>query len=65
MRRSSEAVYYEEDILIHDLTHGLHFLGSKHVIPGFELALNLAFENATHLELWNNTYSADSVDDYL
>ncbi|XP_013079033.2 uncharacterized protein LOC106064914 [Biomphalaria glabrata] len=62
---SSQDVYYEEDILIHELTHGLHFLGSKHVIPGFEFALDLAFEKATRLELWNNTYSADSVDEYL
>uniref|UniRef100_A0A2C9LZT2 ShKT domain-containing protein n=1 Tax=Biomphalaria glabrata TaxID=6526 RepID=A0A2C9LZT2_BIOGL len=62
---STKDVYYEEDILIHELTHGLHLLGSKHVIPGFQLTLNRSFENSTGRGLWKDTYSADSMEEYL
>ncbi|KAH9512807.1 hypothetical protein Btru_038229 [Bulinus truncatus] len=57
--------YHEEDIFLHELTHGLHLLGSKHAIAGFQDALLDSFANASRNGLWKNTYSTQNIVEYL
>ncbi|XP_059159547.1 uncharacterized protein LOC131943436 [Physella acuta] len=57
--------YEHEDIFLHELTHGLHLLGAKYAIPGFQRDLDRFFKAANRSGRWSNTYSLQSSQEYL
>lgn len=57
--------YHGEDILTHELAHGLLNLGIKFIEPEFEKELQDAFENAKSNGLWEDTYAITSKEEYF
>ena len=53
-----------QDILIHELAHGIHLLGAAFVIPGFNLRLQKAYDVAMKKGKWKNTYAVSNSREY-
>lgn len=56
--------YHDEDIMLHEASHGVHLLGACFVIPGFERRLREAYNSAMKKGLWQNHYAATNVMEY-
>lgn len=56
--------YPNEDILVHELSHGVHLVGATFVIPGFERRLQEAYHRAQTAGLWVNHYAGTNVMEY-
>ena len=54
-----------EDIVIHEVSHGLHLLGANYVISGFEERVKAAFNAAKQSGRWANTYSMSNDHEYF
>ena len=52
------------DVLLHELSHGVHHYGARYVIPGFELRLKALYEKAISEQRYKNTYAAVNRDEY-
>ena len=57
--------YNNEDILIHEVAHGIHTLGILFVDIDFDTELKQAFDNAKAKGLWINTYAGSNPDEYF
>ncbi|XP_078577655.1 uncharacterized protein LOC144862752 [Branchiostoma floridae x Branchiostoma japonicum] len=57
--------WYEEDIFLHELAHGLQGLGAKYVIPGWQDRLQAAYNSALARGLWYNTYARTTIQEYF
>ena len=57
--------HHGEDILTHELAHGILNLGIKFVNPEFENELKITFENARISGLWDNTYASTNHYEYF
>ncbi|CAL1528605.1 unnamed protein product, partial [Lymnaea stagnalis] len=63
--RNGSDRYAKEDIFLHELAHGVHLLGAKYAIPGWQRDLERAYESVNKTGLWNDTYSRQSAEEYL
>ncbi|CAG2195746.1 unnamed protein product [Mytilus edulis] len=57
--------YFLEDIFVHEVAHGAHFLGAKYAIAGWSTKLINQFEDAQRTGLWNDTYAMNSSAEYF
>jgi hypothetical protein len=57
--------YFGEDILVHELAHGIMILGVEPVTGSFRARARAAFDAATSAALWSDTYAATNVDEYF
>lgn len=56
--------YKGEEILTHELAHGIHELGLRFSNPNFDSELLAAYNNAKAKGLWKNTYAISDVREY-
>ncbi|MCU0482315.1 MAG: hypothetical protein MUE54_14065 [Anaerolineae bacterium] len=56
--------YYGESIFLHEFAHTMKDSGIIYVDPTFNLALNLAYQQAIEGGLWENTYAMETVEEY-
>lgn len=52
---ASEGIPYSGNTLIHELTHSIHFLALRDLLPNFDNNLKEAYQNAIDLRLWENS----------
>ncbi|XP_019634432.1 PREDICTED: uncharacterized protein LOC109477553 isoform X1 [Branchiostoma belcheri] len=57
--------YHEEDIFLHESAHGLHGLGARYAIPGWQARLRAAYNSARARGLWYNTYAQTTIQEYF
>lgn len=57
--------HHGEDILTHELAHGILNLGIRFVDPDFDEELQNAFNNARTNGLWGNTYANTNKQEYF
>lgn len=57
--------YFNEDILIHELAHGIHLLGIRFVDTNIDTELQQAFNAAIANGLWTNTYAGSDYFEYF
>ncbi|VDH92114.1 Hypothetical predicted protein [Mytilus galloprovincialis] len=57
--------YFLEDIFVHEVAHGAHYLGAKYAIDGWSTKLINQFEDAQRTGLWNDTYAMNSSAEYF
>jgi hypothetical protein len=57
--------YRGENILVHELAHGIFNLGVVFTIPTFSGRLDTAFSTARAAGLWEMTYAAFNRDEYF
>ncbi|MFO0624612.1 MAG: hypothetical protein U0325_03275 [Polyangiales bacterium] len=57
--------YRGENILVHELAHGIYALGVVFVIPDFPARLERAFAAAQAAGRWTNTYAGSNLDEYF
>lgn len=57
--------YYNEDILIHEFSHGIHQLGIKYVDTDIDIELQQAFNSAIANGLWIDTYAGSNYIEYF
>jgi hypothetical protein len=57
--------YRGENILVHELAHGIFNLGVVFAIPDFSDRLARAFTAARTAGRWSNTYAATNTDEYF
>ncbi|XP_019632910.1 PREDICTED: uncharacterized protein LOC109476419 isoform X2 [Branchiostoma belcheri] len=57
--------WHEEDIFLHETAHGLHGLGAKYAIPGWQARLQAAYDSARARGLWDNTYAGSTIQEYF
>ena len=57
--------YEGENILVHELAHGMLGLGIKFADTTFVSRLTTAYENAMDASKWANTYAATNYDEYF
>lgn len=56
--------YRGENILVHELAHGVLNLGLDAAVPGFRARLEAAFRDARAAGRWDRTYAATNADEY-
>ncbi len=56
--------YQGEEILTHEFAHAIHELGARFTDPGFDTALQAAYDHAIATGLWTNTYCISEVREY-
>lgn len=54
-----------ENVFVHEFGHTLHLMALRYVDPDFTPELNNAFTVARNAGLWDNTYAATNVEEYL
>ena len=57
--------YATEDILLHELAHGVHLIGAMYAIEGWHERLQDAYDNAKATGLWNRTYAQRTFKEYF
>ncbi|XP_063429761.1 uncharacterized protein LOC134712290 isoform X1 [Mytilus trossulus] len=57
--------YRSEDIYLHEFSHGVHNLGAKYAISGWNQRLISQYANAKRRGLWARTYSMSTVEEYF
>ncbi|CAL1538249.1 unnamed protein product [Lymnaea stagnalis] len=57
--------YREQDIFLHEASHGVHLLGAVFAIPGWDQRLRRLFNESKSRGLWANTYSMASPEEYF
>ena len=57
--------YGKEDILLHEMAHGVHWLGAKYAISDFNDRLKTAYTVAKEAGLWNKTYAMSTFREYF
>ncbi len=57
--------YYSSDILVHEIAHGIYFLGLKFTILDIDDQLTKVYNNAKTKNLWANTYAITNKDEYF
>ncbi|KAK7486902.1 hypothetical protein BaRGS_00021873 [Batillaria attramentaria] len=57
--------YRDEDIQLHEYVHGVHLLGAKYAIPGWQRRLESLYRSARYSGKWANTYSMSTQDEYF
>jgi hypothetical protein len=57
--------YFNQDILIHEFAHGIHYLGIRFVDTNIDIELQQAFNNAIANGLWSNTYAGSNYIEYF
>ncbi|XP_059164176.1 uncharacterized protein LOC131947102 isoform X2 [Physella acuta] len=57
--------YREQDIFLHEASHGVHLLGAAVGIPGWDQRLRALFNQSKARGLWANTYSMTSPEEYF
>ena len=57
--------YGNEDILLHELAHGVHLLGARYAISGWHDRLQEAYNSAQTSGLWENTYAMSTFKEYF
>lgn len=57
--------YPNEDIFLHEFSHGVHNLGAKYAINGWNQRLARQYSVARQRGLWRNTYSMSTVEEYF
>ena len=57
--------YRKEDILIHELAHGVHLIGARYAIPQWENRLKDAYNKAKDSGLWQKTYALTNFREYF
>ena len=56
--------YYGESIFLHEFAHTMKNSGIDLIDPTFNLALDLAYQNAIETGLWENTYALETIEEY-
>ena len=56
--------YHDEDILIHEFAHTIHFVGIVPLHPDFDDRLHVLLSEALSRGRWINTYAATNVAEY-
>lgn len=56
--------YFGESIFLHEFAHTMKNSGIDIVDPTFNLALNLAYQQAIEQGLWADTYALETVEEY-
>lgn len=56
--------YFGESIFLHEFAHTMKNSGIDIIDPTFNLALNLAYQQAIEQGLWANTYALETVEEY-
>jgi len=57
--------YPNEDIFLHEFTHGIMLIGAAQVIPNFEQRVKDMLKKAKEKKLWENTYADDNFMEYF
>lgn len=57
--------YRGENILVHELAHGMFNLGVSFAVPDFPARLRAAFDAARAAGRWANTYAGSNLDEYF
>ncbi|XP_076435651.1 uncharacterized protein LOC143275438 [Babylonia areolata] len=57
--------WHDEDIMIHELAHGVHLLGAKYAISGWQRRLESLYRSAKYSGKWANTYAMSTQDEYF
>ncbi|XP_067668089.1 uncharacterized protein [Haliotis asinina] len=57
--------YRDEDIFLHEFAHGIHLLGAKYAIPGWQSRLQSLYDQAKSAGRWRNTYAITTVEEYF
>ena len=58
--------YFDQDILVHELSHGVHKLAAILAVEGFQVYLqDLYDENVKKQGMWANTYAATNPNEYF
>ena len=57
--------YHNEDIFLHEFSHGIHLLGAKYAIPGWESRLQGVYNSARSAGRWRNTYAMTDFKEYF
>ena len=57
--------YGNEDILLHEMCHGVHWLGARYAIAGWNDRLIEAHKHANSTGLWSNTYAIKTFREYF
>jgi hypothetical protein len=57
--------YFNQDILIHEFAHGIHYLGIRFVDTNIDIELQQAFNSAIANGLWSNTYAGSNYIEYF
>ena len=56
--------FHVHDILLHEISHGVHLLGASFVIPGFERRLQETYASAIKKKIWDDEYASTNVMEY-
>jgi len=56
--------YLGENILVHELAHGIHLIGITSLDPGFNERLQALYDAAMNAGLWADTYAATNRGEY-
>merc|ERR1712003_618165 len=56
--------YRNEDIFLHEFSHGVHLLGAKYAISGFDSSLQYWYNDRRSRGLWANTYAMSTKEEY-
>ncbi|KAL8595656.1 hypothetical protein ACOMHN_025692 [Nucella lapillus] len=51
--------------MIHELAHGVHLLGAKYAISGWQGRLQSLYRSAKYSSKWANTYAMSTQDEYF
>ena len=51
--------------MIHELSHGVHLLGAKYAISGWQNRLTYQYNAARRSGRWANTYAMSTADEYF
>ena len=57
--------YRNEDIFLHEFSHGVHLLGAKYAISGWDSRLQQLYATAKRTGLWANTYAMSTDKEYF
>lgn len=57
--------WHDEDIMIHEFAHGVHLLGAKYAIQGWQARLQSLYRSARYSGKWANTYAMSTQDEYF
>ncbi|XP_046559307.1 uncharacterized protein LOC124268382 [Haliotis rubra] len=57
--------YRFEDIFLHEFAHGIHLLGAKYAIPGWQSRLQSLFYQARSAGRWRRTYAMTTLKNTL
>ncbi|KAL8595646.1 hypothetical protein ACOMHN_025682 [Nucella lapillus] len=51
--------------MIHEMSHGVHLLGAKYAISGWQGRLQSLYRSAKYSGKWANTYAMSTQDEYF